>query len=434
MGNSPTIPYAPEPWTDTKAEGSSSVPSSPDPVTSQLTSMLTQSAKQVAEAEKKLSSMPQYSSQSSAQPVMPVDSYKAGLFKNASASNLKNVQPQTTAGARSKGIGMIAGAAAQLIGGFVRKKEAEKTQALAQDINRSLELTKGLQEAKDVLATDPNNAQAKMAVKKNEALLNALVNGKNGKAIGKAFGVTFGPEAQEAKKKKANDPNVQAMQAALKQHQEEDRLKAFEENQPQRMGQNPLYAQKAAEVAQAQKAHMELTKSIAPILDTITRTNAEAERTQAKIESTEKVAKEREEFETDKFNAEEKNKFKLRELSDNAMLARTQLEGANRMRELNRTQDATKRRENATTLYKTTDSDVQKLQADANSLAAKYNALDEKAKKDGSNFDTKMLKTQLDATNKLLKEKQDQLKQYELMISPDGAAVDNLLSGMRGKK
>src|SRR5882757_9855037 len=82
---------------------------SPNPVLDALSAAVSHAQSQVEAANKQVSNTPMYSQTNGGQPVMPVA--KPNYLANAAAHNLNNVQPQTRAGARAKGIGQIAGAA-----------------------------------------------------------------------------------------------------------------------------------------------------------------------------------------------------------------------------------------------------------------------------------------------------------------------------------
>jgi hypothetical protein len=208
-------------------------------------------------------------------------------FAGASVQNLAHVQPQTRAGQKSKGIGMIAAQAGNFVQQFMQKKQQEKTQALAQDVSRSLELQKGIDQAQQVLAQDPNNTQAKMTLQKNQALLGSLLNGKNGKEIAKAYDITFGDGARKDHEDKVKDPAHQAMQQAMKQQQEEQRLKEFEGQMPKQMGDNPAYAQRQAELNQEKKNLETMQKVYAPIINQQMKDQNANARTEANIKSRE---------------------------------------------------------------------------------------------------------------------------------------------------
>jgi hypothetical protein len=229
------------------------------PLLDNLSEAVKQANQMVDQATKQVQNTPMYSSSTSATPTMPVPSVKAGLFSGASVHNLDSQKPVTRAGARNKAVGQIAAQAGGFVGAWVKKKEAEKTQALAQDLNRTLELQKGIDEAKQVMQQDPNNAQAKATLQKNQALLGALLNGKNGKEIAKAYDVTYGPGAADAKANDKDKIHKQAMTDAMRQHQQDEKLEQFEGQQPSSMSPNPIYdaAMKNLQTVQAaaQKAN-----------------------------------------------------------------------------------------------------------------------------------------------------------------------------------
>jgi hypothetical protein len=193
-----------------------------DPLLANASAVMKAQNDAVTMAAKTLQSTPAYTSTHQNAPQMPVP--KPAIFGGASVNNLANKQPETRAGARSKGIGMIAGQAAHLVGTYFKKKEAEKTQALAIDLNKSLELNNGLDEAKAIMEqykdqpNSPEYKEAQAVTQKNNMLLTSLLNGKSGKDIAKAYGVTFGPEAQEmSPEKKKDSMHHNAMQQALTQ-------------------------------------------------------------------------------------------------------------------------------------------------------------------------------------------------------------------------
>lgn len=242
--------------------GSTAVPSgstegSANPVLSSLAAATQHANELVQQAASQVNKTPQYSSGTSAQPQMPVK--KPGLFEDSSVHNLDKAQPQTRAGARNKAIGQIAAQAGGFVRQFMQKKEQQKTQALAQDINRSLELQKGIDEATQVLQTDPNNQAAKATLQKNQTLLGSLLNGKNGKDIAKAYDVTFGEGAKDASEK--DKQHKAAMTDAMKQHQQDEKLQQFEGQQPGRMQVNPQYEAAQRNLAAVQKQADALTKT-----------------------------------------------------------------------------------------------------------------------------------------------------------------------------
>ena len=201
------------------------------------------------------------------QPVMPHE--RRLPFQDASIHNLDSQHPTTRAGARNKAVGQIAAQAGNIIGNYFKKKEAEKTQQLAQDIHRSMELNEGIDQAKQALEQDPNNVAAKTQLQKNTTLLNGLLNGKNGKAIAKAYDITFGAAAQAEKEKNGKAPEKQAMTQAMKQvqqDQQQNRAQQFEAQQVQHFVPNPQHAQAQANLAAATKQYEDAQKFLGPLI------------------------------------------------------------------------------------------------------------------------------------------------------------------------
>lgn len=262
----------------------SDVPVSQDnPVLDSAVAAIQNANAQVQGAQAQLHATQPYLTGSQPQPHMPVPSLKAGLFSGASVHNLDNQQPQTRAGARNKAIGQLAAQGAGFISTYFKRKEAEKQQALAMDIHRSLELQSGIDEASQIgsqaktILADPNATpqakqqaqaqleQAQAVGQKNNKLLEALLNGKNGKDIAKAYDITFGEESKDRGiNDKTQDLHYNAMQDAMKQAkldqqkkldggppklgapaqpnvQRMPNLQQFESQLPSRMMANPAY-------------------------------------------------------------------------------------------------------------------------------------------------------------------------------------------------
>src|SRR5882757_2697653 len=248
--------------------------SSPNPVLDALSAAVSHAQSQVEAANKQVSNTPMYSQTNGGQPVMPPE--RKLPLQDASVHNLDNQHPVTRAGARNKAIGQIAAQAGNIVGNYIKKKEAEKTQNLAQDIHRSMELNQGIDEANQILQQDPNNSAAKAQLQKNQTLLKALLDGKNGPKIAKAYDITFGPSAKEEAEKNAKKPEKQAMTAAMKQiqqdqaqSQEKSRLEQFRGQLPSQMGPNPAYAAAQKNAADIAKQADTLMKTYTTMADTV---------------------------------------------------------------------------------------------------------------------------------------------------------------------
>lgn len=409
--------------------GQSTVPAQSteaNPVLEALGGALKQQQEAVNKAAELVNKTPPYTNSSSSQPAIPVP--KPSLFGNASEKNVQNQQPQTRAGARNKAIGQIAGQAGSIVGAYMKKKENEKTQALAIDIHKSLELQQGMDEAKQVLSQDPNNAQAKATLQKNQTLMTALLNGKSGKDIAKAYGVTFGPEAKDMSPDKQKDSmHHQAMQQAMKQADQDKRMKEFEAQTPSRMGANPAYQAAQAQYTQAAKTAEAATKVYTQFASKVygeqsstdrataantSRETVAAGRDKATVESAETRAKA--EIDTERLRAQT-------EIQKAGIAAKAHLDGIKIMKQSGDNEKAIKMSEDA---WKATDSAITKVDSQIDDLNKKNS--DPKIEDDAKKLNQARIKD-LGDYRKQLSQQKDQFY-MEMHSDPDAAAMYKLLN------
>lgn len=99
-----------------------------------------------------------------------------------------------------------------LLRNYSNKKESEKFDNLKADITTVMKAQQQIDNAKGVLASDPNNAMAKSVLESNTKIIEAkLSNDKTRKEISKAFNISFTDPSEN------NTPEVKAMQAAQKE-------------------------------------------------------------------------------------------------------------------------------------------------------------------------------------------------------------------------
>jgi hypothetical protein len=413
-------------------QGSAPVPSSApnqsaNPVLDSLAEAVKHAQTQVEQAASAYSKTPAYTQGSGqTQPQMPVQ--KQSPFPNASVTNLNSQVPQTRAGARNKAIGQIAAQGAQLVGNFVKQKQAQKTQALAQDVNRSLELTKGIDEANQVLAQDPNNAQAKAQLQKNNALLGSLLNGKNGKDIAKAYDITFGPGAQDEKNKNAHEKT--AMTDAMKQAQQDDKLKQFQVQQPSHMDINPQKEAAAKNLEAVQKQAEALTKTYATMADTVYKEQGSNARTEAEIAGKQGVADTNAASRLNVQQQKDQDEFKLNQQKHTEKMQEIGAQGAQRLAAVKAVKEAgdkSKAQKMAEDLVKATDGNISKEQSEVDKLTQELNKPENK-QSENSHART-LIQNQINEHQQTVKALQEQKDQavLEMHSDPNAAAMYSLI-------
>lgn len=102
---------------------------------------------------------------------------------------------RTTVGAkatRDKGIANAITGITNLVGQYEAKSETEKKRSLAVDLERTMQAQQGASEAQQALTLNPNDASAKMALDKNNRIIDAMLSDpKRRKAMGKALDINF---------------------------------------------------------------------------------------------------------------------------------------------------------------------------------------------------------------------------------------------------
>lgn len=175
-----------------------------------------------------------------------------------------------TVGARAtkaKNIGNAITAAANVVGQYEEKHEVEQQRVLAVDIERLFQAQDGVKQAQQVLQSDPNNANAKSTIEKNNQIIDALLSDpKKRKSISKALDISF------------TDPskNDQMEHGALKKATD-SYSQQFEKQTPSQMQPNIVAQQKLA-LAQAQQTSID--KMIGQIVPVLTREQGAWDRAQ----------------------------------------------------------------------------------------------------------------------------------------------------------
>lgn len=409
--------------------GSGQDSKSPTPLLEAASEAIKSQNEAVAQAAATLKATPQTITGASASPQMPIP--KPSLFGGASVTNLQKKQPTTAAGARSKGIGLIAAQGAGVISSFFKKKEAEKTQALAIDIHKSLELQQGMDEAKAVLAQDPNNAQAKATLQKNQTLMTALLSGKSGKDIAKAYDVTFGPEASsQSPDDKKKSMHHGAMQQALTQAQQDDRMKQFEAKMPERIQANPAYTTALSNYQKTQQEAQKFTNTYLTFMGKVATNDANDARASANRDAagarTDAVIKGENQREADRIKAQKDNE-RERFNHESSLIGQRHKD---RVNEIGLEKDAALKAKGYELYYTDMSKEVTETQKEIETKKADQKALN-------SSGDPKYADLQQDIndlSSRLTQQQNDQHEALGLMLGdPDAASMMSITKGLTKK-
>lgn len=143
--------------------------------------------------------------------------------------------------------------AAGAIGQFENYENQKKQRVLAVDLERTMQATQGIQQAKDVLQTDPNNKDAQATLSKNQNILNAMFSDpKKRKQIAKALDVNFtNPDENKT-------PEHDALKQATKSYAQQ-----FQDQIPSGMQVNPQAMQ---QIQQLQANRTSIDKMITSVV------------------------------------------------------------------------------------------------------------------------------------------------------------------------
>jgi len=146
-------------------------------------------------------------------------------------------------GANQQAVGNVARGAASIVGAFITKHQNDQQKALAVDIERIMEAHQGIETARQALQQNPQDANAKAAIQKNQDIINAMLNDpKKRKQIGKAFDINFVDPSQN------NKPEHAALKDAITSYSDQ-----LEKKMPTQMGPNQVAQQKLGQLTQLSK-------------------------------------------------------------------------------------------------------------------------------------------------------------------------------------
>lgn len=158
--------------------------------------------------------------------------------------------------ATMQGLANLSKSVANVVGQVTQMQDQKKTQALSVNIEHLMTAIASSDQAKQVLAQDPNNAEAKAQLQKAEAIQNEVLgDDKNRKAIAKAYNINFTDPS------KNNTPEHAALKQATDSY-----AKQFQDKIPSQMAPNQQAIAEAKTAATEAKATHDLVDKLAPAI------------------------------------------------------------------------------------------------------------------------------------------------------------------------
>ena len=158
--------------------------------------------------------------------------------------------------ATMQGLANLSKSVANVVGQVTQMQDQKKTQALSVNIEHLMTAISSSDQAKQVLAQDPNNAEAKAQLQKAEAIQNEVLgDDKNRKAIAKAYNINFTDPS------KNNTPEHAALKQATDSY-----AKQFQDKIPSQMAPNQQAIAEAKTAAIEAKATHDLVDKLAPAI------------------------------------------------------------------------------------------------------------------------------------------------------------------------
>jgi hypothetical protein len=219
-----------------------------------------------------------------------------------------------------QGIGNAITGTTNLIAAFKTAEDNKKSQQVASSVQTLMTAQQAMDQAKQALTTDPNNAAAKEALEHNTTVANGILDGPHGKAIMKGFDVNYTDPSQN---KTPEHGMVQKAIALFKQKQQGSsggaNLENFQKATPTAMAPNVTAQAQATMLQQKQKEQTELLKAVLPAqirsasaaFTAQTKAAAEVLKAQNASQDQWDRIREREAFDLKKLNLEQSNRIKM---------------------------------------------------------------------------------------------------------------------------
>ena len=223
--------------------------------------------------------------------------------------------------ARTQGIGNVVKGVLNIVGSYQQKKSEQDVASTKVDLQNIFAAQHGMQQAQEVLKQDPNNADAKATVAKNQEAINSiLTDPKRRKKVAEAMNINFTDPS------KNNKPEHAAYAQATKSFAEQ-----LQEKAPKVMGPNEQAQQKLMILEGQQKGIDSAIKEIAPIASAEIREKGLMDRTDKqqtganlRTEFTQNAANARKQAEIDSRERQTQQKivagFQLEKLKNNDKL------------------------------------------------------------------------------------------------------------------
>lgn len=158
--------------------------------------------------------------------------------------------------ATMQGIANLNKSVANVVGQVTQMQDQKKTAALSTNIEQLMNAVSSSDQAKQVLAQDPNNSAAQEQLRKAESIQNEILgDDKNRKAISKAYNINFTDPS------KNNTPEHAALKQATDSY-----TKQFQDKIPGQMAPNQQAIAAAQTAAAEAKATHDLVDKLAPAI------------------------------------------------------------------------------------------------------------------------------------------------------------------------
>jgi hypothetical protein len=172
--------------------------------------------------------------------------------------------------AKMQGIGNAVRGVTHMLATVETGRQNKQKVEVASATQQMLVAQAGLDQAQQVLKQDPNNADAKAAVERNKASMNGILsNDKLRKQIAKGFNIDF---TDPSANKTLEHQGVAQGQQMAQQHL--DYAEQFQQKTPTQMVPNVLAQQQLQTAMAQQKANLDATKAIVPLLSAQIRAEA----------------------------------------------------------------------------------------------------------------------------------------------------------------
>lgn len=174
--------------------------------------------------------------------------------------------------ARGRDIGNSVSASVRTLGNFIARRDNQKQMAEAGRVQQLLSAQAGVDQAQELLKTDPNNAAAKESLQHNQTIVQGLFQDpKFVKTVQKGFQVSLTDPSQNKTEhhsivQKGIDLFKKQSQQPFTQQQAQQMSQKFAASQPTQLAPNQLAVQRLQMMMEQRKDFIGLAKSMLPAI------------------------------------------------------------------------------------------------------------------------------------------------------------------------